>query len=314
MTYMKNINIWIVVLFVLITIHSNSFSQDTCWDKAVNLANVEKPKDALEVLLKCKCEKDSRYYHFTGYCYEMIYDKAKKKKYYKSALKNYKKCIETDKNNYYANLFLGYDNFNNKKYKEAVNDFQKALSDSATFKKCSFFPKYLYGDIAIAYSQMDSLIKANEYFLKIMGDTSLILHQPYLNHWLDFSLRSDYVSDTALYKIINTSFLKVNFPINEDSLETISILYFLSLRLQYKYPDWYWNYTKDSRVDALLDFVEMEMESDKNKFMKFAKTNSYHFPYFVFMFSNYKIISGKEYYRFIKKTYYEKVFSFYTPE
>jgi tetratricopeptide (TPR) repeat protein len=301
-------------LFFLLTslfIFSNCYSQYSCKEEADSLfVFAKKPKEALDVILNCDRKKDAKYYEFVGRCYQMIDEKEAITIYSKLTIRNYEKCLALDKNNYYANSCIGDFNLNNTKFKKALKNYQNALLDSLTFKKCNFFPTYLYGDIAIAYLHMDSLKKSNEYFKKIIDDKDIYTQSRYFNHWLDLNLKSNYLSDTTLYKIIYPLINTIDCSSKQDSIEVMSILYLLDSRIRKIYPNWNSNF-----VDLSPFYEISEYNVDHlNTLMKYVDPSSCQFPYTIFLLSNYFAISKEKYLKYIKNTPYERVFAFYTPQ
>ena len=289
----------------------NSYAQIACLKSADTLKMHGNPKAAIKIAMNCKGNKDYLYYQFIGSCYQLICWEEPQKKYYKLALRNYKRCLRLDTNNYFANNFIGDDNLNKKKFEKAIDCYKKAMLDSLTFRECNFSPSHLYGDIAIGYLHMDSLKTSSYYFSKIFGDKEIFKDSGYFDHWLDLNIKSNYLSDTSLYRIIYPLINNIEFTSKQDSIETISILYFLEARLSAKFPSWFADENNNlSLLNIFSDYIYVDNIEGN---VKYLNPGTCLFPYTIYLLSDYDLISKDEYLKHIRNTPYEKIFSFYTP-
>lgn len=226
------------LIIFLMPLSTIGFSQESILYQADSLRLCQQPKLAIHVIKQYKGIKSSKYYQFLGNCYQTLYEKENKKSYYKSAKNNFKKCIKIDTNNYFANSFIADDSYNSELYQKAIIHYKRALLDTATFKSCGFFPTHIYGDLGIVYNYLDSLNAAKFYFNKIKNDSLLFNQSWYFNHWLQFSVKLNHKNDTVTIKKIYQRLPWIRIQSLQDSLEILSIVYFLNDRVAHFTPNW----------------------------------------------------------------------------
>jgi hypothetical protein len=301
------VRVCIIAIIALLKIPG--FSQESILYKADSLRLANKPRLAIKTIKKLNGVKDGKYYQFLGTCYQNIYDNENKKTIYKLAKNNFQKCIEFEANNYVANCFLAEDFYNNASYQKSISSYKKALLDTVFFQKCNFFPTHIYGDLAIIYCHFDSLKKASYYFNKINTNDIILENNWYFKHWLYFNLKSNNQNDTILTKQVNNMFSKLKLTNLSDSIEAVSLIYFLNERINDNYPTWENNSLNDEKLNNIIKTInEKYNDTVFNKINK--ESCMLNFIYFTYL--DLGILSSEDFTKYIKENKEKYLFDFYT--
>jgi tetratricopeptide (TPR) repeat protein len=283
------------------------FSQESILYKADSLRLCQQPKLAIHVIKQYKGTKSSKYYQFLGNCYQTLYEKENNKSYYKSAKNNFKKCIKIDANNYFANSFIADDFYDAALYQKAITHYKSALLDTLTFKNCGFFPTHLYGDLAIVYNHIDSLNAAKFYFNKIKNDSLLFNQSWYFNHWLQFSVKLNHKNDTVTINKIYQRLPWIRIQSLQDSLEILSIVYFLNDRVAHFTPNW----ESPIEIDGITyELITKLNRNQQEKLTMLINSGSCSRNFFNYMLRDFGYISSEDFAVRVRADKQENIFNF----
>lgn len=295
-----------LILFLL-PLSIIGFSQESILYKADSLRLCQQPKLAIHVIKQYNGTKSAKYYQFLGNCYQTLYEKENNKSYYKSAKNNFYKCVKIDTNNYFANSFIADDSYNSEQYQKSIIHYKRALLDTLTFKNCEFFPTHLFGDLGIVYNHLDSLNAAKLYFNKIKNDSLLFNQSWYFNHWLQFSVKLNHKNDTVTINKVYQLLPWIRIQSLQDSLQILSLVYFLNDRAAHFTPTW----ESPIEIDEITyELITRLNRNQKEKLTKVINSESCSRNFFNYMLRDFGYMSSEDFALRVGEDKQENLFNF----